>query len=179
MLSSISQHLLKGVLPLIMHVQMCLNAQATDLQVILDYDATLPALQVQSFDSFHDLMKSAALFGMPKLLACCEHHVAFTSNIASFEQLRDLCRKEPLLDRSQGRINKGLSGILCRYTSGTSVKSSSLTPCACVCCTQQRKIYGAASCRCLTKINHPVSMGYLLPSPKGFLKMATDEVGVN
>ncbi|CAL5225856.1 g8639 [Coccomyxa viridis] len=58
-------------------VRLCDNALARTAGIDSDNFVKFPSyLEDQDFDKFINIMTSAALFGMPKVLACCEYYVA-------------------------------------------------------------------------------------------------------
>ena len=66
-------------------------------------------MQEQSLENFLHIIKSATLFGMPKLLACCEYYIVLTSMIPSPHRvLRARRLREQQLCCSWGHIAEGL-----------------------------------------------------------------------
>ena len=92
-------------------------------------------MQDQELESFLHIMKCATVFGMPKLLAYCEYHMALVS-LQSPQQgvLIKRCWSEQLSARSLGCIAEGI----CRAFSGLHgeiVQGPQKTvPCTCECC---------------------------------------------
>ncbi len=64
-------------------------------------------MQVQKPGSFMNIMESASLFGMPKLLACCEYNILIKPAKTSRRELMARCDSEPLLARSSAHIAEG------------------------------------------------------------------------
>ncbi len=66
-------------------------------------------LQGQDIDVFFRDMKSAAMFDMPKLLACYEHYIALHRVDVPDSVLWNRCRREQQLTHSFARIAEGVN----------------------------------------------------------------------
>ncbi len=139
------------------------------------------ALQDQDFDKFINIMTSAALFGMPKVLACCEYYVAVDTykeahmGLATQTELGARCSREELLDCSRGRIGDGLAIAIHGMYGTQRDKYSDVTPCGCECCKRICKTLGKTSCSCSKKTVSLKTMAQLVPRPMEFLEMAMAE----
>ena len=123
-------------------------------------------MQDQKPDTFLQIMKCAAIFGMPKLLACCEYRIALSCLETSHVALTSLCASDLLLAHSWTRIAKGL-GMAIEGLSGSGTMG--LTHCSCQCCGIQIQKYGRGTCQCTEKVLTVVTVDTvrkLVPSPK-------------
>ena len=95
-----------------------------------------------------DTMKSASLYSMPKLLACCEYRVALSAVSTLHSKLRALCAKEPLLAGSWSRIAEAFAITIYRVNGPTILAKCDVEPCKCSCC-EHRKSYDPSGCKCM------------------------------
>ena len=116
-------------------------------------------------DVFLHTMRSAALYNMPKLLACCEHHVV-TVSVGRDMTLERQCRTEQLLFHSYSRIAMALVMSL-----GSSVDQASTKQqdCECRCCRH-------VSCQCKALAPPSKDLSSYIPSPQELLKMAMESM---
>lgn len=125
-------------------------------------------------EGFLYTMKCATLYGMPKLLACCEYYIALSSSglqpTTNAVALRVRCLSEPLLRRSSSRIAEGF----CIAFQGLAEHASRRQPCKCACCLG-RNDPGYTSCNCHIAATPKEKLSGFLPGPKAFLKMAGAE----
>ena len=128
-------------------------------------------------DSFLHLMKSATLFGMPKLLACCEYYVVFTSLTTSHQHmLKALCLREQQLSCSWSHIAEGLCTAFHKLIDPACQAHFDTIPCPCECCQKASRVTGTVSCKCLrNSLGLGKALRVVVPSPKEFLKMAAAE----
>ncbi len=127
----------------------------------------LAGIQDQSFDSFRDTLDCAMQFDMPKLLACCEYHIAagphHKFHVAS-------CLGHALPISSMFRIAEGLSACI-EKMAACSVPSGKY--CSCDCCMRST----AGVCICVpgcpnnSKECARVLRAKYVPGPMEFLQM--------
>ncbi len=119
------------------------------------------------------IMKSAALCGMPKLLACCEHWVVLdalksSQNVA----LRGPCLKEEQLSQSWSHIAEGSVMAFHNVCNSGFQARFDRSPCNCECCQKHPGGKGGVSCKCTMAVKNDKAVTFSVPSPKEFLKMA-------
>ena len=131
-------------------------------------------MQVKSMDEFMHILDCAIVFEMPKLLACCEHHICTDTSQ----------RFQPMLSRSDRSISLPLSSAL-RIAKGLQVAFQEIAkdPAAsrpdqgskcgdCDTCRRQiRYGSGRGPDRCRKHGSDAVLRKYM-PSPKEFFEMA-------
>ncbi len=124
-------------------------------------------------ESFLHTMKCATLYGMPKLLACCEYYIALSSSglqpTPNSALLRARCLSEPLLRRSSSRIAESFGIAFVSLAE----QASRRQPCKCACC-QGRNDPGYTSCNCYIAATPKEKLSGFLPSPKALLRMAAE-----
>ena len=133
-------------------------------------------MQDQELEGFMHIMKCATLFVMPKLLACCEYHVALTS-LQTPQQgvLVERCWSEQLLAHSWGCIAEGIRRAFnaLREEGVRNLTQYKTAPCTCACCVNRRNSYGSDKCHCSGPVRDtPPPAQTVLPGPKESLTMA-------
>lgn len=123
-------------------------------------------------------MKCATLYGMPKLLACCEYYIVLGSSSLQTTMvatgtptctvLKARCLSEPMLRRSWSHIAE----CFCFAFRRLAVQISCRQSCKCVCCRVGRKDPGWASSNCHLAATTEEELSSFLPSPMELLKMA-------
>ena len=125
-------------------------------------------MQNKSVDWFMYLLDFASVFEMPKLLACCEHHICIDPK-QRFQPMRS--SSQHLLPTSSAlRIAKGLRMAFQRI--GNRPCSSSVNSQLCCRCTgcesfRLRYLSGADTTKCIC-----LCLSRYVPRPKEFLAMA-------
>ena len=133
-------------------------------------------MQDQDMEKCMQAMQSATLYGMPKLLACCEYSVALTA-LQSPQQglLIERCRSEQLLARSWVCIAEGIRRAYHSLREETIQRQSEAAPCTCECCQILHSPYRSCSCSqpygCNVFRPSPSQVRALLPGPREFLAM--------
>ena len=118
-------------------------------------------------------MTCAALFGMPKLLACCEYNIALSALAGTQADLRARCENDQVLVGSWTRIAKGFCRAL-QCATGASKRGES-EPCSCDCCLRQRGdplVPCSRSCTCSRLVHTSKAARSFVQSPKEFFRMA-------
>ena len=130
-------------------------------------------LQDQKPEDFLNIMKGASLFGMPKLLACCEYYVALSTLAGAHGGLTAQCETEQLLARSWARIAKGFCKALQGAVAPTASQTCRSEPCKCECCLAVKiRLSAYANCTCFRPVYTVKAAEGFVPSPKEFWKMA-------
>ena len=132
-------------------------------------------VQDQKPEDFLHIMKSASLYGMPQLLACCEYYLALSTLTASHADVRAQCAAEPLLVRSWHRIAEAFCEAWKSSAGSEAPKKSSSQPCSCSWCRYCRgEQYGGHElhCKCTQAFPTVSARESFLPSPKEFMEMA-------
>ena len=122
-------------------------------------------MQDQSLDGFMHIMDCALQFDMPKLLACCEYHIA-ADPLQRFQPV-SLRLRDALPNGSVLRIAEGLASAF---------ETMAASPqCHCVCCRKGRAGINISVPTCASCTGKDLARALLwkyVPGPSSFLLMA-------
>ena len=130
-------------------------------------------MQDQSLDAFMHILDCAVVCDMPKLLACCEHHIAADPQ-QRFQPI-SLCLKHLLPISSALHIAEGLHLAFQNMAADHAAEDHSHA-CDCGCCRHimqgNRSRKTSHSCICSRQGIAGATLSRYMPGPKEFLEMA-------
>lgn len=129
----------------------------------------IAGMQDQSFEGFTHILECASRLDMPKLLACCEYHIA-ADPLHRFRPVAS-CLGNVLPLSSFFRVAEGLSR---GFETMAANSAPSDVNCSCECCKRSRKgvCICVPGCPSSSKKCARALRGKYLPGPRDFLQMA-------
>ena len=135
------------------------------------------AMQDQSVEAFLHILDSTVLCDMPKLLACCQHHISADPQ-QRFQPI-SLRLKRLLPVSSALRIAEGLRVAFQRMAADHAAADQSQR-CECKCCRRNRQSFrsgktisrGPHICACSRQGISGATLSKYVPGPKEFLEIA-------